>query len=211
MAPPVESRPPRGSSATSPAGLRARVSYISLPKPGERENGDAVVVRQQDGDSRTMLAVIDALGHGPGAAEVSLIAIERLARLSVEAPVLDVMQDLHRALRGTRGAAATVCMVSGSRVEGCAVGNVHLLCADCEVPLVLSPGILGHQVARFRVAHAELKPGARLALVSDGISLRFRLEELRHLDVAQTCEFIVRRYRRQEDDATILVAEFKNR
>ena len=158
-----------------------------------------------------MLVVIDALGHGPGAAEVSRIALERLSKLSLDVPVLDAMQEVHRVLRGSRGAAATVCMISGSRIEGCAVGNVHLLCANCEVPLVLSPGILGHQVSRFRVAQAELKPGARLALASDGISLRFRLEDLRHLDATQACEFIVRRFRRQEDDATILVADFKSR
>jgi len=158
-----------------------------------------------------MLAVVDALGHGDGAAEVSSAAIECLSKLGLDTPVLDVMHALHGALRGTRGAATTVCMLAGSRIEACAVGNVHVLCAQCEVPLVLSPGVLGHQVPRYRVAQAELKAGARLALVSDGISMRFRLDDLRHLDAAQVCEFVHRRYRRQEDDATILVAELKPR
>lgn len=158
-----------------------------------------------------MLAVVDALGHGEGAAEVSSAAIECLSKLSLDMPVLDVMHTLHQALRGTRGAAATVCMFAESRIESCAVGNVHMLCAHCEVPLVLSPGVLGHQVPRYRIAQAELKAGARLALVSDGISMRFRLDELRHLDAAQICEFVVRRYRRQEDDATVLVAELRPR
>jgi negative regulator of sigma-B (phosphoserine phosphatase) len=156
-----------------------------------------------------MLVVDDALGHGAGAAEVSHKAVQRLSTLPLDIPVLEAMHAVHDALRGTRGAAATIFMLAGARVEACAVGNVHLLCASCEVPLVLSPGILGHQVSRFRVAQAELRSGARVALVSDGVSLRFRLEELRHLAPAEACNFIIQRHRRQEDDATVLIADLK--
>jgi phosphoserine phosphatase RsbX len=188
--------------------LRVQTAHLCLPKPGERENGDAVLVRE-DAEGRSMLVVIDALGHGAGAAEVSLAGIECLSKLALDTPVLQVMHALHDALRGSRGAAATVCILRGSRVECCAVGNVHLLSAGSEVPLVLSPGILGHQVSKFRVSDSELRDGARVALVSDGVSLRFRLEELRHLALVEACEFIIRRYRRQEDDATVLLADFR--
>lgn len=190
-----------------PRPLRVQTAHLCLPKPGERENGDAVLVRE-DGEGRSMLVVIDALGHGAGAAEVSLLGTECLSQLALDTPVLEVMHALHAVLRGSRGAAATVCMLTGSRIECCAVGNVHLLSAGSEVPLVLSPGILGHHVSRFRVSDSELRAGARVALVSDGVSLRFRLEELRHLAAAEACEFIIRRYRRQEDDATVLLADF---
>jgi negative regulator of sigma-B (phosphoserine phosphatase) len=189
--------------------LRVQTAHLCVPKPGERENGDAVLVRE-DGEGRGMLVVIDALGHGAGAAEVSLAGTECLAKLPLDTPVLQVMHALHEALRGSRGAAATVCMLTNSRIECCAVGNVHLLSAGSEVPLILSPGILGHQVAKFRVSDSELRAGARVALLSDGVSLRFRLDELRHLAPAEACEFIFRRYRRQEDDATVLLADFSN-
>jgi phosphoserine phosphatase RsbX len=187
--------------------LRVQTAHLSLPKAGELENGDAVLVRD-DAEGRSMLAVIDALGHGPGAAEVSLAAVERLSTLALDLPVLEAMHAVHETLRKTRGAAATICMLGGARIQCCAVGNVQLLSATCEVPLVLSPGILGHRVSKFRVCDSELHAGARIALVSDGLSLRFRLEELRHLPAAEACEFIMRRYRRQEDDATVLVADF---
>jgi negative regulator of sigma-B (phosphoserine phosphatase) len=189
--------------------LRVQTAHLCLPKPGERENGDAVLVRE-DGEGRSMLVVIDALGHGPGAAEVSLAGTECLSALPLDTPVLQVMHALHQALRGSRGAAATVCMLTGSRIECCAVGNVHLLSSGSEVPLVLSPGILGHQVAKFRVSDSALRAGARIALISDGVSLRFSLDQLRHLAAAEACEFIIRRYRRQEDDATVLLADFSN-
>jgi negative regulator of sigma-B (phosphoserine phosphatase) len=174
--------------------------------PGERQNGDAVLLRQNEA-GETMLAVIDGLGHGPDAAVASRAAIELLTLMPVGARVAEAMQEIHRGLRGTRGAAATLCVIKEQTLEICAVGNVALMCTNCVVPLVLSAGVLGHQVAKFRVSESPLKPGARLALLSDGVSTRFRLEELRHLTPPEACEFIMSRYRRKEDDATVLVAD----
>src|SRR6516162_8690827 len=144
------------SKPTATKPLRAHVAHVCLPKPGERENGDAVLVRE-DEQGRAMLVVVDALGHGEGAAEVSRAALKRLSTLPLDVPVLDAMHAVHETLRRTRGAAATVCLLAGTKFDACAVGNVHLLCANCEVPLVLSPGVLGHQVSRFRVSSVELR------------------------------------------------------
>jgi negative regulator of sigma-B (phosphoserine phosphatase) len=188
--------------------INIQTAHVSSPKPGERENGDAVLVRRVH-DEQTLLAVIDGLGHGPDAAEAARAAVNELESLPPDTLVLDAMQAMHRALRGTRGAAATLCVVQGTRMETCAVGNVALLTVNCDLPLVLSAGILGHQVAKFRISSCELRPGARIALLSDGISTRFRLEELRHLAPAQVCDFIFGRHRRQEDDATVLVADVR--
>lgn len=186
--------------------MRVQTSHICLPMPGEIKNGDAVLVRTH-GESETVLAVLDGLGHGPDAALASQAAITVLNELPRGTSVEQAMQDMHRALRGTRGAAATVCIIRGDQVEACAVGNVALLCVNCTVPLVLSAGVLGHQVSRFRIASAPAQVGARLALISDGVSTRFRLEDLRQLDTEQTCHEIMKRYRRKEDDATVLIAD----
>ncbi len=181
-------------------------AHICLPMPGEKQNGDAVLVRS-DERGEAMFAVIDGLGHGPEAAQASRAAVALLESLPIGVGVLAAMQGLHRALRGTRGAAATLCVVKDSMLEVCAVGNVALMCANCVVPLVLSAGVLGHQVAKFRVSSSVLKPGARVALLSDGVSTRFRIEELRHYGPAEACEFIMARHRRREDDATVLIAD----
>lgn len=190
-------------------GLRALVAHLSSPKPGERHNGDAVLVREDEAQ-RTLLAVIDGLGHGPDAAHASRLAVAELERQSLEQPLHDLMLAVHHALRGTRGAAATVAVIRGPKLEICAVGNVQLLCTQCQVPLVLSAGVLGQQVAKYRVASADLRAGSRLALLSDGVSTtRFRLEELRHLDPVEACQFVMTRFRRREDDATVLVADLR--
>ncbi len=186
--------------------MNLRFAHICLPKPGERQNGDAVLVRQAEG-GRAMLAVIDGLGHGPAAAEASRAAVARLEMLPLASSVQDAMHALHEDLKGTRGAAATLCIISERRVEVCAVGNVQLMSVNCVVPLVVSAGVLGHQVRKFRICECELRVGARLALLSDGVSSRFRLDELRHLSATETCKTVMDRHRRIDDDATVLVAD----
>src|SRR5262249_34911310 len=115
--------------------MTVTVAHLSLPKPGERANGDAVLVRS-DGSRRTLLAVVAGLGHGPLAAEAAGAAIKWLEAMPLETRVLEAMQSLHQTLRESRGAVATICSISQHRVEACAVGNVQLLCSNASVPLV---------------------------------------------------------------------------
>jgi negative regulator of sigma-B (phosphoserine phosphatase) len=186
--------------------VSVQVAHLSAPKPGEQANGDAVVVRHDD-EGRVLLAVFDGLGHGPVAAEASQAAALRLESWSLANTVLETMHQLHEDLRKTRGAAATVCILRGHALEACAVGNVQLSCTKSSVPLVLSPGILGQRVPKFRVCTCHLKPSTRLALLTDGISTRFRLEEFERLPPNDACKAIFKRHRKLEDDATILIAD----
>lgn len=188
--------------------MSMNVAHLSVPKSGERVNGDAVLVRRTDA-GHLLLAVIDALGHGPHAAHAAHIALGCLQDASLEDPLAVLMQAMHARLRDTRGAAATLCILRGSKFESCAVGNVQLRCLDASVPLVLSSGVLGQRMPKLRVCEAELRPGARLALFSDGLSSQFRLEETRQLTPQQSCQLALERHRKKEDDCTILVADLE--
>jgi phosphoserine phosphatase RsbX len=185
--------------------VTANVAHVSQPKIGERANGDAVLVRSS-GDL-LLLAVIDGLGHGPVAAEAAQVAISVLDAQKLESPVLDMMHALHAQLRGTRGVAATVCIVRGRNVEACAVGNVQLSATNANVPLVLSAGVLGMRVPKFRSCVGQLRTGARVAIFSDGLSTRVGLEEVRALAPDAACRVLFERHRKKEDDATILIAD----
>jgi negative regulator of sigma-B (phosphoserine phosphatase) len=186
--------------------VTAVIEHITLPKLGESVNGDAIVICNGPED-RLLLGVIDGLGHGPIAAEASNAAVARLKKEALEQGVQSLMMHVHAALKGTRGAAATLCLLKGRKLEVCAVGNVQLTCTNTSIPLVLSAGVLGARVARFRVCEAELNKGARLALYSDGISSRFRAEEIRNMTPSEACKLTIERHRKKEDDATILVAD----
>jgi negative regulator of sigma-B (phosphoserine phosphatase) len=182
------------------------VAYASLPMVGETANGDRPLVRRDD-EHRTMLAVIDGLGHGPLAAAVADIAVECLGAVSLGAPLLEIMELLHGKLAGSRGAAATVCLVRDGQVEACAVGNVELRTSETRLPLIFSAGILGKQLRRFHICQAKLVPRSRLVLFSDGISSRTPFDEMRKLAAGPACDAIIAKYRRKEDDATVMVAD----
>jgi negative regulator of sigma-B (phosphoserine phosphatase) len=187
--------------------MRLNASHASRAKVGEKVNGDAVVFRTAD--SRGLVAVVDALGHGPTAADVAQRAQRYLSEVPLETDVLNVLTGLHRELRASRGAAAMVCMINGDRLDGCGVGNVELRITGSDVPVVLSPGILGGSVRSFRVFRGTLRLRSRMVLFSDGVSARFELDSLRHLGPDQLSERLISHHGRAYDDATALVVDYE--
>jgi negative regulator of sigma-B (phosphoserine phosphatase) len=185
--------------------MTAAVGWLSVPKAGETENGDLAVVRSEDG--RTLLAVVDALGHGRHAAEVATAAAKYLEAAPLARGALHVMEGLHERLRATRGAAGMICIVSANKVEGCGVGNVEMRCEHSRLPIVLTPGIVGGRLRNPRAFGGELRTHDRLVIFTDGVSSRFSLRDVRGLSPDDACRAILERGRRIHDDATVLVAD----
>ncbi len=179
----------------------------SVPKDGERANGDAVVLRSE-GD-RALVAVIDGLGHGEAAALAAGRAADYLLAMALTDTLDAAMHGMHELLRGTRGAAATVCLLHGARVVCCGVGNVEVRCFGGKLPVLLSPGVLGARVQKFRICQAELTVDSRLIVFSDGISQRSPFETMRHLNVEDMCDVVIREHRKPSDDATVVACDLK--
>ena len=187
--------------------MKLMASHATRAKIGEVVNGDAVVFRVSDG--RGLLAVVDALGHGPTAADVAGRAQRYLQAVSLELEIGKILTGLHGELRASRGAAAMVCTVHGDKIEGCGVGNVELRISTGDVPVVLSPGILGGTVRNFRVFRGTLRHHSRLVLFSDGISARFQLDTMRNLAPGELSERLLANHGRAYDDATALVVDYE--
>lgn len=183
-----------------------QIAYITRPCPRETENGDAIVVRGE-GDA-VLFGVIDALGHGPNAAVAAKIATEVLEETSPEDDVQQVLERMHEALSGSRGVAALVCKLRGGSLEGCSVGNVDMRVHGSVIPVVLSPGVLGVRVLRYRVFRGELNDGSRVIAHSDGISPKFASRDLSSLSPEQACRHLLDTYGRAHDDASVLVADW---
>ena len=183
------------------------MAHRTVPKDGERANGDAVVLRRE-GD-RALIAAIDGLGHGELAALAAERATKFLNAMVLGDDLLAGMQGLHEVLRGTRGAAATVCLLHGVELECCGVGNVEIRCFGTKLPILLSPGVLGARVQKFRMCRTELAPGSRIVLFTDGISHRAPLESMRHLGVEELCETMMQQHRKPSDDATVVACDLK--
>ncbi len=183
------------------------IAHRSRPKDGERANGDATVLRQEG--SRALVAVIDGLGHGELAALAANRAVDYLQAVALTGELLTAMHGVHEALRGTRGAAASVCLIDGPALVCCGVGNVEIRCLGAKVPILPSPGVLGARVLQFRICRGELTPGSRLVLFSDGISQRSPLEALRRLDPEAMCDELMVNHRKPTDDATVVVCDLR--
>lgn len=181
-----------------------RISHLSAPARGETKCGDIAVIRELA--EVTLIAVVDVLGHGPEAARIAELA----ARCLLAAPVLrarDAITALHEALRGTRGAAASVCLVRGLELDGCGVGNVEIRVLGTSVPVLLTPGIVGQRMLSLREFRARLAEGDRLVCFSDGISSRVPLAETRALAPREACAQIMQQHRRNHDDGTVVIAD----
>lgn len=186
--------------------LRWVTASASLPATGETANGDQVVIRAQGDD--VMVAVVDALGHGPRAAEVAAVAVRYLGGLEwPSATSVDALMDgLHGALHGGRGAAALLLLLRGQEIEACGVGNVDLRCVGVSLPVTLTPGILGARVTRLRVIRGRAAAGCRLFVFSDGLSSRTPFPELALLPPEDACALALRQHRHDRDDASLAVA-----
>ncbi|WP_438020801.1 SpoIIE family protein phosphatase [Sorangium sp. So ce315] len=187
--------------------MKIAVEYAILPKDGERVSGDAAFVRAaEDG---CLFAVIDALGHGEHAAAVSSVALEALAASPPGEDVRAVIDRVHARLRGTRGAAGMICRFRDGRLRGCGIGNVELASHGTRVQWLQSPGILGASLGKVRIFDAQLAPGDRLAVFSDGVSPRFDLSLFRGMKAAEVCRTLMNRHRRSHDDSTVLIADIE--
>ena len=154
-----------------------------------------------------MLAVVDSLGHGDRAADVADVAAAHLREATMPTDAGEMMGSLHDALKGTRGAAASICIVGEDGVSGCGVGNVEIRTQGSNVPVFLNPGILGQHVRQMRAFWGEARAGSRLVLFSDGVSARARFDDVRHLPAAEACRALFERSRKDHDDASLAILD----
>ena len=186
------------------------IAYQSKPRSGEIANGDAIVVnRYADG---ALVAIVDALGHGPRAEEVARLAHAHITESYPSFPedgAVEVMRRLHSVLRGTRGACATVCLIRGTALQACGVGNVEMRCVRASIPVVLTPGIVGVQLRQPRGFSGVLPPSAWCFLFSDGVSRRAPFAELSKLTPQDACQSLMRKHRHSHDDASVIVVAAK--
>jgi negative regulator of sigma-B (phosphoserine phosphatase) len=181
-----------------------RIAHLSAPARGETKCGDVAVIREEP--DAILIAVIDVLGHGPEAARIAELGAACLKKAPI-ARARDAVHALHEALRGSRGAAASVCVVRGHHLDGCGVGNVEIRVQGTNVPVLLTPGIVGQRMSSLREFEGTLADGDRVVCFTDGISSRVPLVEYRALAPREACAAIMQQHRRNHDDGTVVVAD----
>lgn len=193
---------------------RMDVGALCFPIAGESACGDTFYVdRRANGDTLLMLA--DGLGHGPPAAvagNAAMRAVEAIRDNDLSAEM--VLQDVHAALRNTRGAAAAIALVSPSRrkVDFCGLGNVAgvlLGSGERTINMVSMNGTVGGTTARMKSFEYPYEPGGLVVMHSDGIRTSWDLGKypgLRQRDPSLIAGVLFRDFERERDDSSILIA-----
>jgi anti-sigma regulatory factor (Ser/Thr protein kinase) len=187
-----------------------RFGVWSRPHPGEQMNGDAYYISERG--RRTLLAVIDGLGHGPGAKEAADVAVDQLDEWMGE-PLDEVLAQIHNALRSTRGAVIGAAVIDNGagRFHYSGVGNVmvRVYGAPEHTTPVSTNGTLGARLGQLRVWTYPWDEGATLIMASDGVSASWDIESypgLLQRSPQLLAGILMRDYGRDADDATVLVA-----
>ena len=182
---------------------------ICLAVEGEIECGDAWSIAEDHG--RVAILVADGLGHGPLAARASGAAVGCFQAEPWAAPST-MMQSLHGALSGSRGAAAacTLLEFSKSKATYAGVGNIsgHLLTGGRSRGMVSHNGTLGVQLLRTQQFEYDWETGSRIVMHSDGLSGRWSIDSYPGLNLkhpAVIAGVLYRDFVRRRDDATIVV------
>jgi anti-sigma regulatory factor (Ser/Thr protein kinase) len=215
----VYSRPERGTALFARVACRQRrppahgvleVAGLAVCKPGEPVCGDGWAQERRSGG--VTILVVDGLGHGPGAAEVATQAVHTFHAHPNASPRAHV-ENIHAALRATRGAAVAVADLDlgAGVVRFSGVGNIAALIVHGHKPrhLVSHNGTAGTGSPRITEFTYPWFPGALLVMHSDGVATIRDLAT--HPGVTERHPRLVagvlyRDYRRGSDDATVVVA-----
>lgn len=184
------------------------IGAVSIAKPGEKLNGDCFVIHHISA-TKTIVAVIDGLGHGKNAHIASQLAKEQIV-LKPNLPVDALLKHIHNSIRGTRGAVIGIAGLDteNNKISFTGIGNIEgfLLTSEGKKNLLSFGGIIGHNMRTPRVFTFDFHPSDILCLYSDGITTRWNTDDINWREHPQSnAEYIYNNYSRQNDDATILI------
>jgi len=200
---------PRGSARRQPLAGALDIGAIVVPKPGETECGDSWCHVEHVGGA-TLLGV-DGLGHGPMAAHAGTEACRVFAQRTMREPAR-ILEEIHAALRVTRGAAVTAIDIdfNAGRAVVASIGNLiaALVTNGVVKRLASDNGIVGHTVSKFRELTYPCNAETIVILHSDGLSAGWQLERYPGLVKHRSSVIAAVLYRdatRGRDDSLVLV------
>jgi anti-sigma regulatory factor (Ser/Thr protein kinase) len=197
------------SKGQAPSTSPVQIGAVCLPLPSETVCGDAWAAAV----APTLVSVIvaDGLGHGPLAATASEAATNIVAEAPDTLPGV-AMQNIHLALRPTRGAAVAVVRLDllTEKIRFAGIGNVMASIYDGETrrQMVSHNGIVGHNVHKIQEFEHNWSANSLLLLCSDGLGTRWDLNQypgLSQCHPSVIAGVLYRDFVRGRDDATVLV------
>jgi phosphoserine phosphatase RsbX len=190
------------------------LGIAELTLPGQRESGDRHVVVPFLGG--VLLAVVDGLGHGEGAATAAKRAIDVVQNHPQET-LINLVRLCHQTLIGTRG--VVMSLASFNRVDNTmiwlGIGNVQGILLHRDVSgkeiremLTLRGGVLGDYLPNLYAGMLPVTRGDTLIFATDGIHNDFADRLSTSDNVQRTAGDILTHFAKGTDDGLVLVARY---
>lgn len=184
------------------------IGALSVPIGKEPDSGDGIgIARNKDYLS---ILVVDALGHGPLAAQARQIAFDTFQKNPFDSP-LAIVEQQHIDLEGSRGIAVAMSRIdlATNKLEFVGVGNItgrsyegHSSKNFCS-----RFGVVGGRLSKLKAEEHQLGRNFTLLYFSDGIGSSAKIDKLNSLPASMIAGSIFRDHVRTTDDATVLVVK----
>jgi anti-sigma regulatory factor (Ser/Thr protein kinase) len=197
--------------------LLERLDYgaATRPHPLMTVNGDAFVLKQWS--EGVLVGVIDGLGHGQFAHRAAQTAWQYVES-HFDQPLVAIFRGVERACQATRGVVMALARFDCSpppsvcRVTFASIGNIeaHLFGSPQPVHFLVRRGVLGLHAPTPVLMECRWEPKSILILHSDGVTIRWRWEDFRHLTKAPATVIarqLLRALAKDNDDATVVVVK----
>jgi anti-sigma regulatory factor (Ser/Thr protein kinase) len=200
----------RDSPAPNASRPRFQIGAVHVCFTGEQICGDDWAWRMRD--DRLALFIADGLGHGLPAYEAASAATRVFASAHENRPGR-LIEDVHAALRPTRGAAVASLVIDVERRTATFAGlgnisSVVLHPGGGRHSMVSHNGTAGHTAARIHEFHYPVPPDAVLVMFSDGLGTHWDLRSypgLLQRDPSLIAAVLYRDFSRRRDDVTVVV------
>ena len=182
--------------------------------PGQTSTGDRALVKAFP--KGTLVAVVDALGHGPEAVPAAERAVALLERYAHE-PLPSILQRCHTELIGSRGVVMSLASFKPSdhTMSWLGVGNVEgvLVSADPrsrpQTTLLLTRGgIVGGDLPKASPWVVPLSRGDTLLFSTDGVRPGFASTVTLAESPQEIADRVIAGYAKETDDALVLVVRY---
>ncbi|MFA9518456.1 ATP-binding protein [Halopenitus sp. H-Gu1] len=193
----------------SPVSIGAASRAIS----SEQSNGDAFIAKTWN--DKTLVGVIDGLGHGSRAHQAATTA-RTYVESHAERPLASIFRGTDRACKGTRGVVMALARFDWAEntLTFANIGNINVKVSGPEwTGLVVRRGVVGGNNPGASVVTRDWDPGYTMVLYSDGISTRWKWSEIRERgdeSAGAMANRLLKQYGKSDDDATALVVTDTN-